>query len=191
MNNEVVRENSKKPKRWIRDNVIAITSATVGAIVSSVLTSILATPITIIEHPPTDRRELIVIIKSTSEQKTKTDYVVDVKTSTKKHANTDEIVLLSIKGSDGYIKEFRLNDKKKNDFEQGNIDRFRIENILDLGEIEKIKLEVRDNNGDGTINGWYPEYIQIKNEANDKEWKYKLDQWLDDKKGRSTILKRS
>ena len=55
-----------------------------------------------------------------------------VKTTDKFRAGTDDDVKLNIIGSDGASGNMSLDNKMKNDFEQGNEDRFDLE-MADLG----------------------------------------------------------
>ena len=60
------------------------------------------------------------------------EYKVVVKTTDKFRAGTDDDVKLNIIGSDGASGSMSLDNKMKNDFEQGNEDRFDLE-MADLG----------------------------------------------------------
>ena len=60
------------------------------------------------------------------------EYKVVLKTTDKFRAGTDDDVKLNITGSDGASGNMSLDNKMKNDFEQGNEDRFDLE-MADLG----------------------------------------------------------
>lgn len=118
-------------------------------------------------------------------------YLIDIKNANKIDANTDEIVLISLYGSEASIENLRLDNPDLNDFEKENIDRFLIRSSKNIGDLNSIKLEIKDNDGDGKIKGWLPEYIFIKNISSGQSWNFKLNQWLDDEAGHQPIIERS
>lgn len=88
------------------------------------------------------------------------DYEVIVKTGDVKGAGTDANVYCCLVDEDGNrSKEFHLDCRWKNDFEKGNIDKFKLSNGAALGDLKKIEIW-RDETGVG--DDWYVEWIRVR-----------------------------
>ncbi|MGV8174244.1 MAG: PKD domain-containing protein [Methanothrix sp.] len=107
-----------------------------------------------------------------------TSYQIEVKTKAVENAESDKVsVYLTLYGKHGEVKTKNLDNKKKNDFERGNTDVFNSGELLDVGDIRKITLDVsseavKDDH-------WQPEWIKITNEKTEKSWTFDITDEVD------------
>ena len=104
------------------------------------------------------------------EVRSMTSYQIRVKTKNVEKAGSDKVsVYLTLYGEYGEAKTEKLDNENKNDFERGNTDEFYSGELLDVGDIIKITLNV-----DGAINKdhWQPEWIEITNEKTGDSWTF-------------------
>lgn len=109
-------------------------------------------------------------------ERTKTDYVVRVRTGDRKRAGTDANIRIIFHDKAGNkTDKIRLHNIFRNDFECGNVDEFNIQKQYDLDEVEKIELW-RDNFGFGSR--WYCDYIIIRKKYSDTEYSFPIYRWV-------------
>jgi arachidonate 5-lipoxygenase len=88
------------------------------------------------------------------------DFEVVVKTGDVKGAGTDANVYCALVDEEGNrTKDYHLDCRWKDDFEKGNIDKFKLCNGSTLGPLKKIEIW-RDETGLG--DDWYVEWIKVK-----------------------------
>lgn len=88
------------------------------------------------------------------------DYEIVVKTGDVKGAGTDANVYCALIDEEGNrTKDFHLDCRWKDDFEKGNIDKFKLCNGSALGPLKKIEIW-RDETGLG--DDWFVEWIKVK-----------------------------
>ncbi|XP_059505870.1 lipoxygenase homology domain-containing protein 1 [Stegostoma tigrinum] len=112
-------------------------------------------------------------------------YEIIVITGDVKGAGTDANVSITIYGTNGDSGSRRLKHKFRNLFERGNTDRFILE-MLDLGELHKVKIEHDNSNANA---GWMLEHIEITNTATGVTTIFPCGKWLDKKKGDGQIFR--
>ncbi len=72
------------------------------------------------------------------------NYSITVKTANKFGAGTDSDVFITLFGKDGVSEEMMLPEKRNIDeFERGDIDRYRLAVARDVGEFEQIRVRIR------------------------------------------------
>ena len=91
-----------------------------------------------------------------------TRYDVVVQTSSKRAAETDNIVYLTLYGSGTSFDFGELDDPRRNDFERGRRDHFSSYG-RDIGDIECIKLDARKDDA------WLFEWISVKSIGHQKQ----------------------
>lgn len=100
-----------------------------------------------------------------------TSYQIRVKTKNVKGANSDKAsVYLTLYGKNCEVKTEKLDNENKNDFERNATDVFNSGELLDVGDIRKITLDVsaeavKDDH-------WQPEWIEITNEKTEESWTF-------------------
>ncbi|XP_043570379.1 lipoxygenase homology domain-containing protein 1-like [Chiloscyllium plagiosum] len=112
-------------------------------------------------------------------------YEIIVITGDVKGAGTDANVSITIYGTNGDSGSHRLKHKFRNLFERGNTDRFILE-MLDLGELHKVKIEHDNSNANA---GWMLERVEITNTATGVTTIFPCGKWLDRKKGDGQIFR--
>ncbi|XP_063957148.1 lipoxygenase homology domain-containing protein 1-like [Lytechinus pictus] len=112
-------------------------------------------------------------------------YEVIVVTSDEKGAGTDANVTLTIYGKNGDSGKQPLKQRFRDLFEKGQTDKFKLE-VLDLGELEKIRIE-HDNAGFSA--GWLCDHVEIINLASGMRTMFPCQKWLDKKKGDGELFK--
>ncbi|MGH0156164.1 UNVERIFIED_CONTAM: hypothetical protein FKN15_047648 [Acipenser sinensis] len=106
-------------------------------------------------------------------------YEIIIITGGEKGAGTDANVFITIYGSNGDSGKRALQQKFRNLFERGRTDRFIVE-MLDLGEIHKVKVE-HDNSSMSP--GWLLDRVEITNTATGVTTLFLCGKWLDKKRG--------
>ena len=103
-------------------------------------------------------------------------YAVRVRTGNQPAAGTAAKVFLTMLGTKGTSREFRLNTKE-NDFKIGKEDLFRIDmkKDEDIGDLTQVRI--RHNNA-WLMAGWYLREIHIEDIATGKSWLFPCDRWL-------------
>ncbi|TKS84776.1 Lipoxygenase -like proteiny domain-containing protein 1 [Collichthys lucidus] len=105
-----------------------------------------------------------------------TTYIVQVKTSDHGGAGTDANVWIIIFGENGDSGTLALKEStKSNKFERKQLDTFSFTDILSLGDLSKVRVW-HDNTGPAP--GWHLEYIDVKDELLDKQFRFPCDRWL-------------
>nr|XP_014352354.1 PREDICTED: lipoxygenase homology domain-containing protein 1 [Latimeria chalumnae] len=106
----------------------------------------------------------------------KTTYIILVKTSDVTGAGTDANVFIIIFGEHGDTGTLALKQSNiTNKFEQNQMDVFKFPDMLSLGELCKLRVW-HDNKGIAA--GWHLEYIEVKDETMDKNFRFHCDRWL-------------
>jgi len=102
-----------------------------------------------------------------------TEYSIDVRTATNKHADTDSIKLfLTLHGSDGDVDLGELDNPDHDDFERGKIDTFHKFGFKNVGAIECITLKVyRDD-------AWLFDWIEITSDGSSRKFNNRRNTWL-------------
>ena len=80
-----------------------------------------------------------------------TSYKVTVKTADTKFAGTDAKVFIKLFGSCGLELELALTDKRRDLFEQDQIDEFVFRDVPSVGDIKRLKVW-HDNTGEYFLN---------------------------------------
>ena len=100
-------------------------------------------------------------------------WYVWVYTSSMKKAGTDANVYLAIYGDKGKTEDIRLRNKKDN-FESGKCDEFKIE-ASDIGQPFKIRIG-HDNKG--TAPGWHLDRVELENMETKEHYFFHCNRWL-------------
>ena len=88
------------------------------------------------------------------------DYEIIVKTGDVKGAGTDANVYCALVSEDGLrSRDLHLDCRWKNDFEKGNVDSFKVPDVVGLGPISTIEIW-RDESGIG--DDWNVQWIKVK-----------------------------
>ncbi|SIN96148.1 PLAT/LH2 domain-containing protein [Fibrobacter sp. UWB11] len=103
------------------------------------------------------------------------NYKIQIVTGSMKDAGTNANVYLTAEGTNGSMTWANLDNPKKDDFEQGNVDTFTVSSARDLGDINKITIG-HDNSGKHA--GWFVSSVQIKNVSTGKTWTFFTNRWL-------------
>lgn len=103
-------------------------------------------------------------------------YAVRVRTGDAQTSGTAAKVFLTMLGTKGTSREFRLNTKE-NDFKPGKEDLFRIDMMKDddIGDLTQVRI--RHNNA-WLMAGWYLREIHIEDIGTGKSWLFPCDRWL-------------
>ncbi|KAM6301572.1 lipoxygenase homology domain-containing protein 1 [Podargus strigoides] len=105
-----------------------------------------------------------------------TTYTLQVKTSDVGGAGTDANVSLILFGENGDSGTLSLKESNKsNKFERNQMDEFNFSDMLSLGDLCKVRIW-HDNKG--IAPGWHLEYIDVKDSAMDKTFRFQCDRWL-------------
>ncbi|XP_074992847.1 lipoxygenase homology domain-containing protein 1-like [Calonectris borealis] len=105
-----------------------------------------------------------------------TTYTLQVKTSDVGGAGTDANVSLILFGENGDSGTLALKESNKsNKFERNQMDEFNFSDMLSLGDLCKVRIW-HDNKG--IAPGWHLEYIDVKDSAMDKTFRFQCDRWL-------------
>ncbi|XP_059690106.1 lipoxygenase homology domain-containing protein 1 [Gavia stellata] len=105
-----------------------------------------------------------------------TTYTLQVKTSDVGGAGTDANVSLILFGENGDSGTLALKESNKsNKFERNQMDEFNFLDMLSLGDLCKVRIW-HDNKG--IAPGWHLEYIDVKDSAMDKTFRFQCDRWL-------------
>ncbi|KAL0979113.1 hypothetical protein UPYG_G00180880 [Umbra pygmaea] len=106
----------------------------------------------------------------------RTTYIIQVQTSDVGGAGTDANVYLIIFGENGDSGTLALKEGgNRNKFERKSKDVFRFVDILSVGELSKIRVW-HDNKGPAP--GWHLEYIDVKDETMDQNFRFPCNRWL-------------
>uniref|UniRef100_A0A8C8JME5 PLAT domain-containing protein n=1 Tax=Oncorhynchus tshawytscha TaxID=74940 RepID=A0A8C8JME5_ONCTS len=106
----------------------------------------------------------------------RTTYIIQVQTSDIGGAGTDANVFLIVFGENGDTGTLALKEGgSRNKFERKSKDVFRFPDILSLGELSKIRVW-HDNKGPAP--GWHLEYIDVKDETMDQNFRFPCGRWL-------------
>uniref|UniRef100_A0A3Q1CF52 Lipoxygenase homology PLAT domains 1b n=1 Tax=Amphiprion ocellaris TaxID=80972 RepID=A0A3Q1CF52_AMPOC len=106
----------------------------------------------------------------------KTTYIIQVQTSDIPGAGTDANVFLMVFGEYGDTGTLPLKEStNRNKFERKMKDVFRFPDMLSLGELSKVRVW-HDNKGPAP--GWHLEYIDVKDETMDQNFRFPCDRWL-------------
>ncbi|XP_052225510.1 allene oxide synthase-lipoxygenase protein-like isoform X7 [Dreissena polymorpha] len=104
------------------------------------------------------------------------DYEFHVRTGDRKFAGTDANVWVILHGEEGIsTEEMRLSNMFKDDFEQGQLDKFLVKKQAVLTNIVKLELW-RDNFGFGSQ--WYVDYIKVKRKDFNNEVTFPIFRWI-------------
>jgi|GEM_PF-6769897 len=103
------------------------------------------------------------------------NYTVQIKTGNRNHGGTDADVFIIFIGTIGYSPEFELDNPGINDFEKGNLDTFSNLSTDDIGWINQIRLR---HNDIGKHSGWDVDYVNIKNDTYNIEWRIPIYRWM-------------
>ncbi|KAK9954997.1 hypothetical protein ABG768_014905 [Culter alburnus] len=105
-----------------------------------------------------------------------TIYTVSVKTSDATAAGTDANVWMIIFGENGDTGTLALKESNNtNKFERKQMDTFRFQDILSLGELSKVRIW-HDNSG--LAPGWHLEYVDVHDDIMGKKFRFQCDRWL-------------
>uniref|UniRef100_A0A8C0AX22 Lipoxygenase homology domains 1 n=1 Tax=Buteo japonicus TaxID=224669 RepID=A0A8C0AX22_9AVES len=105
-----------------------------------------------------------------------TTYTLQVKTSDVGGAGTDANVSLILFGENGDSGTLALKESNKsNKFERNQMDEFNFSDMLSLGDLCKVRIW---HNNKGIAPGWHLEYIDVKDSAMDKTFRFQCDRWL-------------
>ncbi|XP_072269601.1 lipoxygenase homology domain-containing protein 1 [Pyxicephalus adspersus] len=105
-----------------------------------------------------------------------TTYIIQVKTSDVSGAGTDANVFMIIFGENGDSGTLALKQSNNsNKFERNQMDSFRFQDILSLGDLCKVRVW-HDNSGIGP--GWHLEFIDVRDELMNKTFRFQCDRWL-------------
>ena len=100
-----------------------------------------------------------------------TSYQIEVKTKAAKNASSDKVsVYLTLYGKYSEVKTEQLDNPDIDDFERNAIDVFKSGELLDIGDIRNITLDVSGK--DVKYDNWQPEWIKITNEKTKKSWTF-------------------
>uniref|UniRef100_A0A3P8XB79 PLAT domain-containing protein n=1 Tax=Esox lucius TaxID=8010 RepID=A0A3P8XB79_ESOLU len=106
----------------------------------------------------------------------RTTYIIQVQTSDVGGAGTDANVFLILFGENGDTGTLALKESgNRNKFERKLKDIFRFQDILSLGELSKVRVW-HDNKGPAP--GWHLEYIDVKDETMDQNFRFPCNRWL-------------
>ena len=108
------------------------------------------------------------------------DYIAHVKTGDRKGAGTDADVFLALYNTEGKrSREIKLEGKWwKDEFEQGVVDTFPIDNLANFGIVDKIEVWQDDCGGAD----WYVESVIIEEVATKTVLPFPVHRWV--KKGK-------
>lgn len=103
-------------------------------------------------------------------------YAVRVRTGHTLTSGTAAKVFLTLLGTKGTSREFRLNTKA-NDFKTGKEDLFRIDmkKDEDIGDLTQVRIR---HNNFWLMAGWFLKEIQIEDIATGKRWLFPCERWL-------------
>jgi hypothetical protein len=102
--------------------------------------------------------------KSTSPEST--TYKITIKTSKDLEARTDSDIMLSIIGEKGELVDLELakSETNKNAFEAGQTDVFTLNNLKNIGKIQKINLKIEPK---GDRVDWKADSVEIQKDSKD------------------------
>ena len=103
------------------------------------------------------------------------DYEVITKTGSYLNASTDSTIRIQLVGTNGETKSHKLNHLLHDDFEKGNLDKFRVQD-RDVGEIEYIVIKLKPSKP--SDNFWYVEYIKVIKKGIDVEIVFPIYYWI-------------
>ncbi|XP_064618821.1 allene oxide synthase-lipoxygenase protein-like isoform X2 [Lineus longissimus] len=107
-------------------------------------------------------------------------YTIRVKTGDRKDAGTDANVKIRLYDENGQqTKDINLDVSFRDDFEEGNLDEFHVEDEAPLRtKIDKIALS-RDNAGDWLKSAdWYVEYVEVEVDKTKKAFIFPFHRWI-------------
>ncbi|PIK43821.1 putative tetratricopeptide repeat protein 25 isoform X2 [Apostichopus japonicus] len=113
-------------------------------------------------------------------------YKVIVKTSDEQGSGTNSEVFIILFGENGDSGKLLLTTpvNEGDIFESGNIDRFILKDVKNVGEIKKIKI---GHNNKGAFAGWKLDSVTVKIPSLMKRLHFPCDMWLDDDEGDGKI----
>ncbi|GFN87702.1 hypothetical protein PoB_001420800 [Plakobranchus ocellatus] len=118
----------------------------------------------------------------------KTSYKVSVKTSDVSGAGTDANVYVILFGALGDSGEIHLkkSETNKSPFEKNQLDVFKVQDVLSLGELSKIRVW-HDNKGFGAA--WHLAHIEVEDTGSHKTYMFHCDKWLSTKEDDKQIIR--
>ena len=103
------------------------------------------------------------------------EYEVITKTGSYSHASTDSTIRIQLVGTNGETKFHKLNHLLHDDFEKGNLDKFRVQD-RDVGDLEYIVIKLKPSKP--SDNFWYVEYIKVSKKGIDVEIVFPIYYWI-------------
>src|SRR5687767_13942539 len=103
-------------------------------------------------------------------------YRVSVQTGDVRWASTDANVKVQLIGSSGSSERMKL-DTSADNFERGNIDRFNLTTVQEIGWIDDVLLT---QDGEGVGDGWNVDWVEVIDNDNRIVYKVPFDSWLGD-----------
>jgi len=103
------------------------------------------------------------------------EYKVLVLTGTVNGAGTDANVKVGLYGAEGHSGPWILNDRLRDNFEQGSMDTFDLQAAW-LGELQSIKI---GHDGKWSNSAWFLDSVFVRDELNGGEWQFDCKDWLD------------
>ncbi|XP_071822237.1 outer dynein arm-docking complex subunit 4-like isoform X3 [Apostichopus japonicus] len=124
--------------------------------------------------------------KKEKKEKETLTYKVIVKTSDEQGSGTNSEVFIILFGENGDSGKLLLTTPvtEGDIFESGNIDRFILKDVKNVGEIKKIKI---GHNNKGAFAGWKLDSVTVKIPSLMKRLHFPCDMWLDDDEGDGKI----
>ena len=108
------------------------------------------------------------------------EYEVTAKTGSHSDSSTDSTIRIQLVGTNGETGFKKLNHLLHNDFEKGNVDKFRVKD-KDVGEIEYIVIKLKPSNSSDKF--WYVEYIKVSKKGIDGETVFPIYSWIYENEG--------
>ena len=108
------------------------------------------------------------------------EYEVITKTGSHSGSSTDSTIRIQLVGTNGETGFKKLNHLLHDDFEKGNVDKFRVKD-KDVGEIEYIVIKLKPSNS--SDNFWYVEYIKVSKKGIDGEIVFPIYSWIYENEG--------
>ncbi|CAH1787210.1 unnamed protein product [Owenia fusiformis] len=106
-------------------------------------------------------------------RKKKTTWTAFIHTSDIRGAGTDANVFIVVYGDKGKSDDIYL-DNKSDNFESGQLDKFKIE-MIDIGKPYKMRIGHDDS---GSFAGWHLDKVELENMSNQDRYVFNCDRWL-------------
>lgn len=94
------------------------------------------------------------------------------------NAKTTDLVFLKIFGANGSSSDIQISSSQ-NGLMEGRT-KWVTARMKDLGELSAIQLKIEDDDGDGGIDGWFAERVNIHDTKRNTFWGTDLKHWFDD-----------